>query len=96
MTIKDLEINEATIALGPGKRVKHIGIYGLVIVRGEEVPVTMRYEYKDNGSYLANYKSSFENFLRVAKEVSEKWISPKPTPEKVDFNTRRSSLNGQR
>ena len=77
MIIKDLEINEASVKRGD-KIEKHIGIFGEVIVTRELihvcVPVNMRFEYKDNGSYFENYKKSIEQYLLECERVSKHWI----------------------
>ena len=76
MILKDLKINEASVKRGD-KIQKHIGIFGEVIVRRSlisvRVPVNMRFEYKDNGSYFENYKKSIEQYLAECEKVSKHW-----------------------
>ena len=76
MIVKDLEINEASVRRG-AKIEKHIGIFGKVIVTRNFfsvcVPVNMRFEYEDNGSYFENYKKSVEQYLLECEGVSKHW-----------------------
>ncbi len=76
MILKDFEIKEASVK-GENKIEKHIGIFGEVIVTRSlisvRVPVNMRFEYEDNGTYLENYKKSVEQYLLECENVSKNW-----------------------
>ena len=57
---------------------KNILISGeMIIRRGHQlyiVPVVMSFEYKNNGSYLANYKKSVEGFLSTCEKMDKNYI----------------------
>lgn len=75
MILKNYVIEEFTV-VGENKP-KKVTIMANVIIERDtkmyDIPIRMLYEYKDNGSYLANYKKSIEDFMKYVEKVDKKW-----------------------
>jgi len=73
MIIKDFVIKEDKVREDRLPKKIHIGAE-LILNHSEKhfaVPIRVMYEYDDNGSYLANYKKSVEDFISMCRRYSE-------------------------
>jgi len=97
MILKNYMLEEFTVV--GDKKPKKITIMANVILERDklyDIPIRMLFEYKDNGSYLANYKKSVERFMDECERTDKKWkVNPKkdkewiPYPRGGSFNMRK-------
>ena len=98
MILKNYVLEEFTV-VGDKKPKKITMMANVIIERDTEfydIPIRMYFEYKDNGSYLANYKKSVEQFMDECERYDKKWkVNPKrdkqwrPYPRRGSFNMKK-------